>query len=227
MVRDKFTGAPRGFAFVHFQSVADSARALQNLQVGRCCSAPHQRLAMLGSHGCDVMQKPAVMFAMTQHDRCDRIDALSSQHDALMAAPSRAEIRAICTLLLLSSRRPSAAMQVLLLRPAAHAKLAAAGGPSGYVHAQNAQLGGQQGLLRLCYARDRHPDPRPPAAPSGPAADALQVQAHICAPLSACSHSRRSSRCIVLSQHRRPIALQHSSWHRDLMPAAPTEPHQR
>lgn len=82
MVRDKFTGAPRGFAFVHFQSVADSARALQNLQVGRCCSAPHQCLAMLGSHGCDVMQKPAVMFAMTQHDRCDRIDALSSQHDA-------------------------------------------------------------------------------------------------------------------------------------------------
>lgn len=71
MVRDKFTGAPRGFAFVHFQSVADSARALQNLQ--------------------------------------------------------------------------------------------------------NAQLGGQQGLLRLCYARDRHPDPRPPAAPSGPAADALQA----------------------------------------------------
>ena len=32
MVRDKFTGAPRGFAFVHFNTVAEAAHALQHLQ---------------------------------------------------------------------------------------------------------------------------------------------------------------------------------------------------
>lgn len=33
MVRDKFTGAPRGFAFAHFATIADAARALSGLQV--------------------------------------------------------------------------------------------------------------------------------------------------------------------------------------------------
>ena len=33
MVQDKFTGQPRGFAFVHFFTVADAAKALQALQV--------------------------------------------------------------------------------------------------------------------------------------------------------------------------------------------------
>jgi RNA recognition motif-containing protein len=33
LVRDKFTGAPRGFCFVQFHSVADAAKALQLLQV--------------------------------------------------------------------------------------------------------------------------------------------------------------------------------------------------
>ena len=39
---------------------------------------------------------------------------------------------------------------------------------------QNTVLEGQQSLLRLCFAKDRHPD-RPAHVPSGPAADALQV----------------------------------------------------
>lgn len=30
-MRDKFTGAPRGFAFVQFNSVADAARALSDM----------------------------------------------------------------------------------------------------------------------------------------------------------------------------------------------------
>lgn len=33
MVMDKFTSAPRGFAFVHFFSVADATRALHAFQV--------------------------------------------------------------------------------------------------------------------------------------------------------------------------------------------------
>lgn len=33
LVLDKFTGAPRGFAFVHFHSVADATRVLHALQV--------------------------------------------------------------------------------------------------------------------------------------------------------------------------------------------------
>lgn len=33
MVRDKYTAAPRGFAFVHFYTVSDAAKALQALQV--------------------------------------------------------------------------------------------------------------------------------------------------------------------------------------------------
>lgn len=37
LVRDKFTGAPRGFAFVEFGSVPDAARALNALQVGCAC----------------------------------------------------------------------------------------------------------------------------------------------------------------------------------------------
>lgn len=34
LVQDRFTGAPRGFAFVHFHSVADASRVLHALQVG-------------------------------------------------------------------------------------------------------------------------------------------------------------------------------------------------
>lgn len=34
LVLDRFTGAPRGFAFVHFHSVADASRVLHALQVG-------------------------------------------------------------------------------------------------------------------------------------------------------------------------------------------------
>ena len=33
LVLDKFTGAPRGFAFVHFHTVADASRVLHALQV--------------------------------------------------------------------------------------------------------------------------------------------------------------------------------------------------
>lgn len=33
MVRDKYTAAPRGFAFVHFYTVPDAAKALHALQV--------------------------------------------------------------------------------------------------------------------------------------------------------------------------------------------------
>ena len=33
LIRDKFTGQPRGFCFMEFHSVADAARALQLLQV--------------------------------------------------------------------------------------------------------------------------------------------------------------------------------------------------
>lgn len=35
LVLDKFTGAPRGFAFVHFHTVADASRVLHALQVCR------------------------------------------------------------------------------------------------------------------------------------------------------------------------------------------------
>ena len=33
LVLDRFTGAPRGFAFVHFHTVADASRVLHALQV--------------------------------------------------------------------------------------------------------------------------------------------------------------------------------------------------
>ena len=36
LVLDKFTGIPRGFAFVHFHSVADASRVLHALQVNSC-----------------------------------------------------------------------------------------------------------------------------------------------------------------------------------------------
>ena len=36
LVLDRFTGAPRGFAFVHFHSVADASRVLHALQVIHC-----------------------------------------------------------------------------------------------------------------------------------------------------------------------------------------------
>ncbi len=37
LVLDKFTGAPRGFAFVHFHTVADASRVLHALQVRNLC----------------------------------------------------------------------------------------------------------------------------------------------------------------------------------------------
>ena len=37
LVLDKFTGAPRGFAFVHFHTVADASRVLHALQVCNLC----------------------------------------------------------------------------------------------------------------------------------------------------------------------------------------------
>lgn len=40
LVLDKFTGAPRGFAFVHFHSVADASRVLHALQVQGTLYAP-------------------------------------------------------------------------------------------------------------------------------------------------------------------------------------------
>ena len=47
MVTDKFTGAPRGFAFVHFYSVADAAKVLHTLQarpwVARPVVGPYAR----------------------------------------------------------------------------------------------------------------------------------------------------------------------------------------
>ena len=39
MVRDHFTGAPRGFAFAHFHTVSDAAKALAALQVGSSAAA--------------------------------------------------------------------------------------------------------------------------------------------------------------------------------------------
>ena len=41
IVNDKFTGQPRGFAFVHFASIADAARALHAFNVsvlGTACT---------------------------------------------------------------------------------------------------------------------------------------------------------------------------------------------
>lgn len=38
LVLDRFTGAPRGFAFVHFHTVADASRVLHALQVGSSCA---------------------------------------------------------------------------------------------------------------------------------------------------------------------------------------------
>ena len=35
MVRDHFSGAPRGFAFAHFHTVGDAAQALSALQVSQ------------------------------------------------------------------------------------------------------------------------------------------------------------------------------------------------
>ena len=43
LVLDRFTGAPRGFAFVHFHTVADASRVLHALQVG-----PHHLLLLIG-----------------------------------------------------------------------------------------------------------------------------------------------------------------------------------
>lgn len=37
LIRDKFTGQPRGFGFMEFHSVSDAARALQMLQVKHLC----------------------------------------------------------------------------------------------------------------------------------------------------------------------------------------------
>ena len=38
LIRDKFTGQPRGFGFMEFHSVQDAARALQLLQVQQPCT---------------------------------------------------------------------------------------------------------------------------------------------------------------------------------------------
>ena len=38
LIRDKFTGQPRGFGFMEFHSVSDAAHALQMLQVKHLCS---------------------------------------------------------------------------------------------------------------------------------------------------------------------------------------------
>ena len=40
MVRDHFSGAPRGFAFAHFHTVGDAANALSLLQVGPGARSP-------------------------------------------------------------------------------------------------------------------------------------------------------------------------------------------
>ena len=44
LVLDRFTGAPRGFAFVHFHSVADASRVLHALQVGSLLWLKHHLL---------------------------------------------------------------------------------------------------------------------------------------------------------------------------------------
>ena len=44
-MRDKFTSLPRGFAFVHFNSIADATRALHALQV-TCSPAPRPSLRL-------------------------------------------------------------------------------------------------------------------------------------------------------------------------------------
>lgn len=44
LVLDRFTGAPRGFAFVHFHTVADASRVLHALQVGSSLQQKHWRL---------------------------------------------------------------------------------------------------------------------------------------------------------------------------------------
>mmetsp|Transcript_31561 Transcript_31561/g.56476 ORF Transcript_31561/g.56476 Transcript_31561/m.56476 type:complete len:317 (-) Transcript_31561:243-1193(-) len=60
LVLDKFTGAPRGFAFVHFHSISDATRALNELQNGtiegqasqiRLCYARDRMLAGGGAGG--------------------------------------------------------------------------------------------------------------------------------------------------------------------------------
>lgn len=43
LIRDKFTGQPRGFGFMEFHSVSDAARALQMLQVKHPCSLQSYR----------------------------------------------------------------------------------------------------------------------------------------------------------------------------------------
>ena len=40
MVRDHFSGAPRGFAFAHFHTVGDAANALSLLQVSPGAGSP-------------------------------------------------------------------------------------------------------------------------------------------------------------------------------------------
>lgn len=44
LVLDRFTGAPRGFAFVHFHTVADASRVLHALQVNSLLWLKHHLL---------------------------------------------------------------------------------------------------------------------------------------------------------------------------------------
>ena len=55
LIRDKFTGQPRGFCFMEFHSVADAARALQLLQVltPPPPSVRQSSIRMLQSQGAD------------------------------------------------------------------------------------------------------------------------------------------------------------------------------
>mmetsp|Transcript_13988 Transcript_13988/g.35229 ORF Transcript_13988/g.35229 Transcript_13988/m.35229 type:complete len:305 (-) Transcript_13988:261-1175(-) len=55
LVLDKFTGAPRGFAFVHFHSIADATRALQQLQN---VAVPGQAAALRLCYARDRMPPP-------------------------------------------------------------------------------------------------------------------------------------------------------------------------
>lgn len=60
-VRDKFTGAPRGFCFLHLFSIADAARVMQLLQArasGTRCVPGSQACWLSGcGHACGLPQR--------------------------------------------------------------------------------------------------------------------------------------------------------------------------